>query len=97
LLNPRLKGKDISSFLISPLQRLPRYKLLIDAILKNMPESKNCVFIMGSELSNHLENLLVKANEKANKFISYSEIINLKLKLKYQDKNMVALYSFLIK
>ena len=36
--DPKLGGKDISSYLIAPVQRLSRYKLLTDAVLKVLPE-----------------------------------------------------------
>ena len=33
---PRLKGKRLSSLLITPVQRLPRYKLLVEALNKEI-------------------------------------------------------------
>ena len=36
LSDSRLEGKDVLSYLIAPLQRLPRYKLLVDAVLNTM-------------------------------------------------------------
>jgi hypothetical protein len=35
--DPRCHGLDLGSFLIMPVQRVPRYVLLLDAILKNTP------------------------------------------------------------
>jgi hypothetical protein len=36
--DPRCKGEAFASFLIAPVQRIPRYKLLLEDILKNTPE-----------------------------------------------------------
>ncbi len=59
LVHPRLEGKDIASFLIAPLQRLARYKLLIDAILKLITQlnQDHDVYSMGLDLSNYLDNV----------------------------------------
>ncbi|KAL0206786.1 hypothetical protein P9112_012497 [Eukaryota sp. TZLM1-RC] len=35
--NPSLRGLDVSSFLIMPVQRVPRYRLLLEAVLKQTP------------------------------------------------------------
>jgi len=38
-MNERCQGSDISSYLIMPIQRLPRYILLLQELLKNTPDS----------------------------------------------------------
>ena len=35
---PALKGMDLASYLIMPIQRIPRYRLLLTELLKNMPK-----------------------------------------------------------
>jgi len=45
----RLEGRDVLSFLIAPLQRLPRYKLLVDAVLKLVDHTE--VYAEGEQLS----------------------------------------------
>ncbi|EGC32781.1 hypothetical protein DICPUDRAFT_81422 [Dictyostelium purpureum] len=42
----RCNGLDISSLLIMPVQRLPRYILLLNELLKNTPESHPCAKII---------------------------------------------------
>ncbi|GAM24602.1 hypothetical protein SAMD00019534_077770 [Acytostelium subglobosum LB1] len=39
LLKPASKGLNLSSYLIMPIQRIPRYKLLLDTLLAKSPES----------------------------------------------------------
>jgi hypothetical protein len=36
--NPVSKGLNLSSLLITPIQRIPRYKLLLSELIKNTPE-----------------------------------------------------------
>ena len=38
-MNERVKGMEITSFLIMPIQRLPRYVMLLSDLFKNTPES----------------------------------------------------------
>ncbi|GMI11655.1 hypothetical protein TrRE_jg3085, partial [Triparma retinervis] len=38
--DPRLKGMPLMSFLITPVQRVPRYKLLLEDLLKSMPDTE---------------------------------------------------------
>lgn len=38
-MNDRVKGMEITSFLIMPIQRLPRYVMLLSDLFKNTPES----------------------------------------------------------
>ena len=77
------------SFLIAPIQRLPRYKLLIDAIVKILPQSDPDLVKSGQELSNSLQMLLKKANEKVTKFLMYTETIKLQVLLKYDSKDLM--------
>ena len=93
LYDPRLQGKDVSSFLIAPIQRLPRYKLLIDAIVKILPQSDVDLVKSGLELSNSLQMLLKKANEKVTKFLMYTETIKLQVLLKYDSKDLVSSFN----
>ena len=90
LFDPRLQGKDMCSFLISPIQRLPRYKLLIDAVLKILPASEVAIIEQGVKLSKNLERLLKTANEKVTKYINFAETIKLQVLLKYESKDMVS-------
>ena len=80
------------SFLISPIQRLPRYKLLIDAVLKILPAKDVKIIEQGVKLSKNLERLLKTANEKVTKYINFAETIKLQVLLKYESKDMVSLY-----
>ena len=38
--DPRCKGHNLMTFLITPVQRVPRYKLLLEDLLKAMPDSE---------------------------------------------------------
>ena len=38
--DPRCKMMDLNSFLITPVQRVPRYKLLLEELLKRTPETE---------------------------------------------------------
>lgn len=53
---------DLDSFLIQPCQRVPRYKILLDAIVKNTPSTNRLrpVFIL---LSEQLEQILLQIND----------------------------------
>jgi hypothetical protein len=53
--NPKLEGKDILTFLIAPVQRVPRYKLLVDAVIKLLPENNEVVIQQGKKLLQVLE------------------------------------------
>ena len=47
----------MSSFLILPVQRIARYKLLVDAVNKILPENEYDVLEQGYSLSKRLENV----------------------------------------
>lgn len=47
----------MSSFLILPVQRIARYKLLVDAVNKILPETEYDVLEQGYSLSKRLENV----------------------------------------
>ena len=53
IINPKLEGKDILSFLIAPVQRVPRYKLLVEAVIKLLPVSDDVVIEQGISNENH--------------------------------------------
>jgi len=38
--DPRCKGMNLNSYLITPVQRVPRYKLLLEELLKKTPETE---------------------------------------------------------
>ncbi len=54
-----MEGKDILTFLIAPVQRIPRYKLLVEAVLKLVSENfeNETVIQQGKKLLELLENV----------------------------------------
>ena len=59
MISVQLKCVNILTFLIAPVQRIPRYKLLVEAVLKLLPEiDKNeTVIQQGKKLLELLENV----------------------------------------
>ncbi len=51
----RLEGRDVLSFLIAPLQRLPRYKLLVDAVLKLLSDLQPELYAEGKQISKYID------------------------------------------
>ncbi len=58
--DPVLKGKDLTSFSIAPIQRLSRYKLLIDAVNKSLQSNeKEIMLAVGTSLSNKIDQVFL--------------------------------------
>lgn len=49
----RLNGKDILSYVVAPIQRLSRYKLLVDALIKRLTDED--LVLQGSKLSQDID------------------------------------------
>eukprot|EP01130_Rhizamoeba_saxonica_P008502 TRINITY_DN3443_c0_g1_i1.p1 TRINITY_DN3443_c0_g1~~TRINITY_DN3443_c0_g1_i1.p1 ORF type:complete len:252 (-),score=36.31 TRINITY_DN3443_c0_g1_i1:743-1498(-) len=55
---PECRGLDFRSYLIMPIQRLPRYRMLLEDMIKHTPEDHPDYF----ELQNGLEQLMIVAD-----------------------------------
>jgi hypothetical protein len=63
LLDPRCKGAGIESFLVTPVQRIPRYRMLLEQILKYTPEDHDDLEDLHSSLAKVSE--VAAANNEA--------------------------------
>ncbi|CAF0769548.1 unnamed protein product, partial [Brachionus calyciflorus] len=86
--SPILEGKDILSYFITPIQRLSRYKLLVDAIVNILPDDSPLLIQEGMYLSKLIKKILNKANKKAAESINYSECVKLLMLLKFQNNEI---------
>lgn len=70
---PQVEGKDILSFLIAPVQRIPRYKLLVQAVLKLLtPENNSDIIEQGNNLIVILEKVKMISLYFSNEYYSNS-------------------------
>lgn len=60
--DPRCQGLSLESFLVMPVQRIPRYKLLLTELLKNTEES-NKDYILLSKALEAIESVATLMNE----------------------------------
>ncbi|KAL0246352.1 hypothetical protein GEMRC1_007564 [Eukaryota sp. GEM-RC1] len=78
--NPSLRGMDISSFLIMPVQRVPRYRLLLEAVLKRTPE-EHPDFSGVSEALQSVKTVAGVVNEKLREWEDRLKIIDIERQL----------------
>lgn len=58
--DPVLEGKDVSAYLIDPILRLSRYKLLVDAVIKLLPSDEESeVLDQGINLSKVIDRVSI--------------------------------------
>ena len=79
--SPRLKGQSISSLLIKPIQRVPRYKLLLSELLKNTDDSHPAhpLLTESLELINESAkqiNEALRQHEKLEKFFGQDDMLS---------------------
>jgi len=95
--DPRCKAMDLNSFLITPVQRVPRYKLLLEELLKKCPETEpdykllQEAFELTKESAKH-NNEMIRQKEAADEMIAVlnSFIEGTKLKLENKEFDLVS-------
>eukprot|EP00007_Cunea_sp_BSH-02190019_P001933 CAMPEP_0174240512 /NCGR_PEP_ID=MMETSP0417-20130205/19112_1 /TAXON_ID=242541 /ORGANISM="Mayorella sp, Strain BSH-02190019" /LENGTH=805 /DNA_ID=CAMNT_0015319609 /DNA_START=29 /DNA_END=2443 /DNA_ORIENTATION=+ len=79
----RAKNKDISSFLIMPVQRIPRYALLLDNLLKYTPEDHPDYKDL-SEAVTKVKDVANYVNEKAKEAENIQKVLNVRSQFQNQ-------------
>jgi hypothetical protein len=74
--DPQFKGSDLSSLLIQPIQRLPRYGLLLETLVKNTPEF-HYDYQSLMESYTLIKGITGELNEKRNVFESQKRIVEM--------------------
>jgi hypothetical protein len=90
-LNKILDSKDLVQFIVAPVQRLTRYKLLIDVMNNEIsPENeRDVVRKKGLRLSKILDQILRKADEQAATYMNYQEMIKVYSLLRYDENREI--------
>jgi hypothetical protein len=74
--DPQFKGSDLSSLLIQPIQRLPRYGLLLETLVKNTPDF-HYDYQSLMESYTLIKGITGELNEKRNIFESQKRIVEM--------------------
>ena len=80
----KLRGLSVDSFMILPVQRLPRYVLLMEALLAATPESHSDRHYIAKTLG-ELSDALWEKNERINRAKGTVEVLELQRQLKFGE------------
>eukprot|EP01102_Stenamoeba_stenopodia_P004102 TRINITY_DN1427_c0_g1_i3.p1 TRINITY_DN1427_c0_g1~~TRINITY_DN1427_c0_g1_i3.p1 ORF type:complete len:634 (-),score=150.70 TRINITY_DN1427_c0_g1_i3:88-1989(-) len=89
--NPECGAMTIQSFLIMPIQRIPRYVLLLEDLLKNTPQHHRD-YTQLSTTQSKMKEIAIKLNEAKRDAENLTQVMNIQMRLVGKFENLVQPY-----
>eukprot|EP00475_Leptophrys_vorax_P006671 TRINITY_DN14149_c0_g1_i1.p1 TRINITY_DN14149_c0_g1~~TRINITY_DN14149_c0_g1_i1.p1 ORF type:complete len:870 (+),score=229.31 TRINITY_DN14149_c0_g1_i1:2930-5539(+) len=89
--NPQAQGLDIESLLITPVQRIPRYKLLLEQLMKYTPDNHPDKKLIPEALRK-TDEIAILINKAARDAADYLTLVD--LQKQFQDEEKAAIAAF---